>query len=161
MPRRSRKRLFTRRVITEKYLHSEGFPQLLENLAVIRSFVDDDDVIDLLMDEGAQPLRDEARRNAPYDPKRKKGVHLRDAIFASEGDVNRDPRGPTVLAGVNTNWRKGGAPHAHLIERGTFKMRSRPFWRPSVVKLRPVIAGAYAAGLRQLMTVALRVAGRT
>ena len=86
-------------------------------------------------------------RGRPYP----RDVHLRDAIFAAEGDPSKDKRGPTVLAGVDT--RK--APHASMVERGTSKTPARPFWRPAITKTRHVIAKIYADGLKKIIEKAV------
>lgn len=70
-------------------------------------------------------VRKYARYYAPYDPERKKGTHLRDAILVSDG-----PRVFTDVL-VTVRYKRPGAPHAHLLEFGTVKMRARPFMRPA------------------------------
>lgn len=77
----------------------------------------------------AEKIRDEARRRAPYDEGRRRGRHLRDAIFAGRGRQER----PDVLAGVN----RRRAPHAHLVEFGTRIWAGKPFWRPTLAALGP------------------------
>jgi HK97 gp10 family phage protein len=85
----------------------------------------------------------EAKRLAPYDPGRKKGTHLRDAIFLGPGD----PQRPDVLAGVN----RKKAPHAHLVEFGTVKWRGKPYWRPALAATKEQIQKIIAEGLLGLM----------
>jgi len=85
---------------------------------------------------------------APYDPKRKKGTHLREAILVSDG-----PLAFTDVL-VTVRYRRPGAPHAHLIEFGTVKSGAHPFMRPAAAtaagevqaiihkELMPLIKGA-------------------
>jgi HK97 gp10 family phage protein len=70
-------------------------------------------------------VRRYARYFAPYDPGRKKGTHLRDAILVSDG--------PLLFSDVlvTVRYKRPGAPHAHLLEFGTVKMAARPFMRPA------------------------------
>lgn len=95
--------------------------------------------------EGGKLLRDQAVYNAPYDPGRKKGTHLRDAIFVSWGDDNK----PNVLVGVRYNPK--GAPHAHLVEYGTVKMSPSPYFRPAVGQTASVIAATIKNGLQAII----------
>lgn len=59
---------------------------------------------------GGRVLAKEMKRQAPYDPKRRRGVHLRDSI------VVRKKRGTNdiILVGPSNH-----AYHAHLVEFGT------------------------------------------
>jgi HK97 gp10 family phage protein len=138
--------MFRRKVLTKRANEIAGLPELFNQLNDLGDAVEEDDVYKVLM-HGAFVLRDEAKDLAPYDPKRKKGTHLRDAIFATEGDPSKDPRGPNVIAGVN----KKLAPHAGLVERGTSKMPARPYWRPAVNATRPAIAEILAGGIRDII----------
>jgi HK97 gp10 family phage protein len=70
-------------------------------------------------------VRKYARYFAPYDKKRKKGTHLRDAILVSDG-----PLAFTDVL-VTVRYKRPGAPHAHLIEFGTVKNPAYPFMRPA------------------------------
>lgn len=70
-------------------------------------------------------VRKWARYYAPYDKHRKKGTHLRDAILVSDG-----PRAFSNSL-VVVRYKRPGAPHAHLLEFGTVKMRAYPFMRPA------------------------------
>ena len=150
MPRRKN----VRRVLTKRSAALEGLPELADKLSDILEAIDSDDVYELLMD-GAKTLRDEAKDLAPFGATRKRGVHLRDAIFAAEGDPSKDARGPNVIAGVNRRADRG-APHAHLVERGTARMPARPFWRPAIAATRPAIANIYSAGLRRIISDAAK-----
>lgn len=95
-------------------------------------------------------LRDRARANAPYDPGRKKGTHLRDAIFCGRGD----PTKPNVLVGVR--YKVPGAPHAHLVEFGTSKWAGKPYFRPALAQSGPQIASTIKDGLLKIINDATR-----
>jgi HK97 gp10 family phage protein len=86
-------------------------------------------------------LVQQARRNAPYNPRRKRGTHLRDAIFV--GTPAQRPSEPNILAGVNH--RK--APHSHLVEFGTSKWAGKPFWRPAIAQTKGEVMAIIKAGL--------------
>lgn len=93
-------------------------------------------------------LRDQVRRNAPYDPKRKKGVHLRDAIFAAAGPEDI----PNVLVGVRIGRRyQGGAPHAWLVEYGSSRSRAQPYFRPALTQTGPKIGRTIKDGLLEII----------
>jgi HK97 gp10 family phage protein len=96
--------------------------------------------------EGGKILADQARANAPYDPDRKKGTHLRDAIFVTRGDESK----PDVLVGVRYNQPRG-APHGHLLEYGTAKMKAQPFFRPAMTQTGRVIASTIKTGLLRVI----------
>jgi len=66
---------------------------------------------------GVNLMRDDARRRCPYRTGR-----LQESIRARMG---RDIQEGHVIAGGKE------APHAHLIELGTVKMRPQPFMRPA------------------------------
>jgi len=72
---------------------------------------------------GAAILRKVIRKNAPYDPKRKRGKHLRDTIRAQKKHRTND----LYLVGPTHE-----APHAHLVTHGT---GPRKFKKPHRVKL--------------------------
>jgi HK97 gp10 family phage protein len=133
-------------VLTKRSAEIAGLPELVEKLNSMAEAVESDRVYALLM-RGANMLAHDAQDNAPYDEGRTEGIHLRDAIFASEGDPSKDRRGPTVIAGVNTK----KAPHAPLVERGTSKMPAQPFWRTSITATRPAIAHTYAEGVKEII----------
>lgn len=168
-----RARTFQRRLFTKPSLQGKGkfaiygLPELFNKLNALGSVVEEEPVYSLLMRGGAIPLRDKARANAPYDPKRRRGVHLRDAIIAAYGDDSRSRSGPNVMAGVD----RKKAPHWAIVEYGTsrFVGRSfdplfgfsvererrniaRPYWRPAVAEMKPTIASNWAAGLKQIIT---------
>lgn len=137
---------FRRRVLSKGASNVAGLPELFRKLSDLGEAVESDDVYKVLM-HGAFVLRDEAKDLAPYDPARKSGTHLRDAIFAAEGDPSKDKRGPNVIAGVNSRL----APHAVLIEKGTSRMPAQPFWRPAITTVRGAVANIYAEGLKKII----------
>ncbi len=77
---------------------------------------------------GAKVIADEAKLNAPFNPERKTGVHLRKAIQLKKDKQNRNKFGWVV--GTEYKGSKA-APHAHLLEYGTVKMAAQPFLRPA------------------------------
>lgn len=77
----------------------------------------------LAVSAGARAIRDEAKKLAPYDPKRRKGTHLRDAI------VSRRVKNTNDLFDIGVLGNK--APHGHLLEYGTVNMSPKPFLRPA------------------------------
>jgi len=79
-------------------------------------------------------VRKYARFYAPYDKKRKKGTHLRDAILVSDGPLTFTD----VLVTVRS--KRPGAPHAHLLEFGTVRNRAYPFMRPAAATARGEVA---------------------
>ena len=72
--------------------------------------------------QGVNLMRDAAIRHCPFGPTRQRGIHLVETIKArmkkgfSEGYV--------TCGGKE-------APHAHLVENGTVRMRAHPFMRPA------------------------------
>lgn len=82
---------------------------------------------------------------APYDSKRKKGTHLRDAILVSPGPLFYS----NALVGVR--YRRPGAPHAHLVEFGTTRMQARPFMRPAAVSTAGEVQVVLREGLEQVI----------
>lgn len=80
-------------------------------------------VVRLAVGAGARVIRDAAKQLAPYDPSRKTGTHLRDAIVARKVPRTNDLYNVGTLSRV--------APHAHLLEFGTVKMPPAPFLRPA------------------------------
>jgi HK97 gp10 family phage protein len=98
--------------------------------------------------EAGTILRDQIRANAPYDPKRKSGTHLRDAVFVDEGREDA----PDVLVGVN--YRK--APHAHLVEFGSVKTAAKPYFRPAISQSIPRITQKIKDGLLAVIAKAVK-----
>lgn len=65
------------------------------------------------LNEQGQIAADRAKAGAPYNPKRKSGVHLRDAVrFYAYANEQKAELLVRAVGGAR------GAPHAHLIERG-------------------------------------------
>jgi hypothetical protein len=159
VPRRS---AFKRRVLTKKYINLEGLPDLFDKLNNVALMVDGNEVYQDVLLPAAYIGRDMIKQEAPFNARRKKGVHLRDAVFAAIGDPSRDPRGPTVLIGVNR--RK--APHAHLLEKGTKEritkrgrktgsVKARRFFQRGLTRARPWMARRIAAGVKLLIANAV------
>jgi HK97 gp10 family phage protein len=98
--------------------------------------------------EAGTILRDQIRANAPYDPKRKRGTHLRDAVFVDEGREDA----PDVLVGVN--YRK--APHAHWSEYGNARHAATPYFRPAISQTVPRIAQKIKDGLLAVIAKAVK-----
>jgi len=138
-----------RSVLTKKYKMEWNIPELVQKLEALGAAVDGKRIIDALM-VAAMTVRNEIRSRAPYDPKRKQGTHLRDAIFAGRGQPEKDPKGPSVLFGVNYK----RAPHAHLLEYGTVKMSAKPYFRPGVTASRDAVAGHLAGGIQAVIAEA-------
>jgi len=72
---------------------------------------------------GAQIIRKEAEKLAPYDQDRERGVHLKDEIIVRKKRRTND----IYLVGASNR-----VPHAHLVEFGT---GPRPFKKPHWVLL--------------------------
>lgn len=79
----------------------------------------------------ARIVQKEARKKAPYDKKRKGGVHLRDAIVVK----NYWGKLGVFIIGTQTKGQKS-APHAHLLEFGTVRMAKRPFLYPAYIEVK-------------------------
>lgn len=92
-------------------------------------------------------LAAQARANAPVSgvppsksPPRKKGTHLRDAIFVALGDLTK----PNVLVGVS--YKK--APHAHLVE---YSPNHQPYFRPAITQTAGAVANEIRTGLLDII----------
>lgn len=83
---------------------------------------------------------------APYDEKRKKGTHLRDALFV---DTRKHrPKQTDILVGVNR--RK--APHGPLQELGTERdPGGHPFLRPAAEQTRDDCGRDVAAAVKKVV----------
>lgn len=125
-----------------KAFQIEGLDEIQRKLGDIIDAVNGKKVKEVYL-EGAIILRDEAKKNAPYDPKRKSGTHLRDAIFAARGDDNK----PNVLVGV----RYKSAPHAHIVEYGSVKTSAHPYIRPAIAATGSKIASTINDGLLDII----------
>lgn len=132
-----------------KAFQIEGIDEILDNVSRVIDGVSGKKAKEVYY-EGGKILRDAARRNAPYDPGRKRGTHLRDAIFVDEGPENK----PNALVGVRYN--PGGAPHAHLVEYGSSRSQAQPYFRPAIVSAGPRIGETIKKGLRKIIEEAPR-----
>ena len=72
--------------------------------------------------QGVNLMRDSAKRRCPFGPTRQRGIHLVETIKARM--KKGFPEGYVTCGGKE-------APHAHLVEDGTVKMRAQPFMRPA------------------------------
>ena len=69
---------------------------------------------------------------------------------------SRDQHTPaTAIAAIDRS-HAAGAPHAHFLERGTSRMRARPFFRPAVDAKRYAVVDAVATGVARLVQEAVR-----
>jgi HK97 gp10 family phage protein len=127
----------------------EGFKELQDKFAAVIDAPSAKEAKQLYYEQG-RILRNQARENAPYDPGRKKGTHLKDAIFVSAGPEEK----PDVLVGVR--YKAPGAPHAHLVEFGTSKMPANPFFRKAIAQAGPTIASNIKSGLIQIIEKAAK-----
>lgn len=148
-PNKSGYRVFRRKVLTKKWVNSSGIPEFVKKMNAMGESVESEEIFEALM-KGAFRLRDNAKARAPYQSVRahpEGWLHIRDVIFAARGKPEKDRKGPTVIAGVNA--RK--APQAFWIEKGTYKMAARPFWRPAVAQSRPQIAAQLREDLQTIL----------
>ena len=153
----------SRRSVTgeaRKALQIEGLEEIHDRLAAIKNAVTGRQVKDVYYAAGRR-LRDRARANAPYDPGRKKGIHLRDAIFVDWGEENK----PNVLVGVRYGLADltgygiipgTGAPHAHLVEYGSARTSAHPYMRPAIAQEASAIANDIKQGLLKIIESATK-----
>ena len=80
---------------------------------------------------GANVIAKRARKLAPFDPSRKTGLHLNEAIITKRLDGTND------VMRIGVKYGRGGAPHAHLLEYGTVNMSPKPFMRPAAEQTLP------------------------
>lgn len=131
----------------------EGLDNLLKKLEALE--VKPAKVRKILL-EGAKLISEEAKRLAPYDEKRDKGIHLRDAIFAM--GKPRFSEDMSAIAAVSFK----RAPHAHLVEYGTGprpgtgQMPASPFWRPAIDNKKNEVVTNVVAGLKDLIEEAVK-----
>jgi len=109
----------------------EGVDQLLARFARAVDQISGDDRLyeDLL--QAARVAQREVQELAPV----RTGL-LRSAIGAGRGRPELYQRGPSVVVVLN----RRRAPHAHLLEYGTRYLRPRPFWRPGLSAVRPMVS---------------------
>lgn len=96
--------------------------------------------------EAVEPIVRAVKEEAPFDPGRTKGTHLRDAV---EGGVFRKRFGFPLAAFARIDRIK--APHAHLIQGGTVKMRANRFWTRGVRKAAPKANDIVLQGFGELI----------
>jgi hypothetical protein len=120
----------------------DGLDDLRRSLSAIRA-IGGDPRIKKIAEEGARVLHRSMVDRAPYNPRRKRGTHLRDAIFIGLGP----PEYANVLVGVNI--RK--APHAWLVEYGSRIWSGKPYFRPAIELLGDYVMGMIQQKLQQLL----------
>lgn len=119
-------------------LQVDGLPELKRAIRAMAEAGRTVEAKRLYLQAGAV-LRDAARQLAPYNPRRKRGTHLRDAIFVGGGPLSK----PDVLVGVNR--RK--APHAWIVEFGRRGWVGKPYWRPAISSTKRTILDMISRGL--------------
>jgi HK97 gp10 family phage protein len=132
----------------------EGLDTLYDNLERIVGNTTAEKLKPTFFQAGAA-LRDQAKNNAPYDPRRKKGYHLREAIFCAPGQKNE----PNVLVGVSRSRKKRGAPsapHGILVEYGTVKMPAQPFFRPAIAQTKETMTKIIITGIEKAIGDSLK-----
>jgi HK97 gp10 family phage protein len=125
----------------------DGLPELQASLAGMIDAMSAKEVKQVARG-GGEIVADVIKREAPYDPNRKEGIHLRDAIFVGGGKQDK----PDVLVGVNL--RK--APHGLLVEFGTTKKQPNPFFRRGVAQSGNAAAEHIERGLIQIIDQAAK-----
>jgi len=89
------------------------------------------------LEKAAEVVANEARRRVPVRSGKLKDtirvVRLRDS----------DARNVRIYAG---NRKKGGAYYAHIVERGSVKMRAKPFLRPALNASKKMIQSILRGG---------------
>jgi HK97 gp10 family phage protein len=98
--------------------------------------------VGVLVDGGKQMKADVLART-PRGPT----GNLRKAIFLDATDPFHDPKGPSVLVGINHRI----APHWHFLELGTSKQDASPFFRPGVLKSRAQVTELIRLGLKKIV----------
>ncbi len=117
----------------------EGLEQKLSELAAAGSGLQ---AVEVLKDAG-RAARDTVLRRTPKGPT----GNLRRAVFFSADQPFHDPKGPSVLVGVN----KRIAPHALLHELGTSRQQPRPFFRPGIATAKPLVKRIVERGLKKIV----------
>ena len=72
---------------------------------------------------------------------------LKSAVFLDASDPFHDPKGPSVLVGVNHR----RAPHAFIIEFGSHKQQPQPYFRPGVQASRGPVQRVLVDGLNEAL----------
>lgn len=120
----------------------DGLDDLRRSLSAIRA-IGGDPRVKKIAEEGARVLYRSMVDRAPYNPRRTRGTHLRDAIFIGPGP----PQYANVLVGVNM--RK--APHAWLVEYGSRIWSGKPYFRPAIQLLGGYVLGMIQRKLQDLL----------
>ena len=126
-----------------------GLDGILDNVNNILNKTRAEELKGVFMEAG-KVLRDRAKANAPV----RTGL-LRSAIFVAPGK----PDHADVIAGVSRSKKKTGAPsapHGLLIEYGTVKMSSRPFFRPAITETKDTMGKIIITGVRQIIEDAVK-----
>ncbi len=135
----------------------EGFPELQASLAETMTYARGKQIkMEVYLPAGEQ-VRAALIEAAPKGttPPPENWLRIRDAIWLAPGA----DKYPNVLVGINTK----KAPQARWVEYGTQprqtksgkstgKVEARPFWRPTMRKVRPQIIRYVANGWREQMT---------
>ena len=123
-----------------------GIDELLNNLKRMGKKVDD--VAPRALRAGAEPIRQAASDNAPYDATHA-GFHLKDNIMIS--DVQKDSKGePYVEVGP----QRGDNNHffyGKFHEFGTSKMKANPFVEPAFIAKRGECLNNIAAIVQEVI----------
>lgn len=101
-------------------------PKSLLSITGVNAFVGDvirhvttvDDQLDRVCETFARRIEKDAKANAPYDPRRREGTHLRDAITARRKERSEWLIGPEIPPAM----------HAHLVEYGVPSRGIAPTW---------------------------------
>jgi len=103
---------------TTRASYVEGLPECLAAFEKLGGTFDGMG-LELELLDCAGIMRDNIKMLAPYDPTRKKGAHLRDAIVAKTFSRQTYEQPAAFVAIDYSVFGKHGAPHAHLVEFGT------------------------------------------
>ena len=122
--------------------------------------------VESVLFRGAEVFAAAARQKAPYNPRRKKGIHLRDAIIVRRLRRRGSEPAPSIAA---VDRKK--APHAYLVEHGSGerviksgrlrgkplgKMPRQPFMRPAWNENKARVLQQITNDLGQLVDQAVR-----
>lgn len=135
------------KVTTGKAFKLEGIPEMVKTLRALYKTLSAEDKIGLannvrdVLLVPAEMIRDDARDTVPVRTGR-----LKSAIQAVPG------QGASAVAFVD----KEKAPYARMVEKGTSKMRARPYFRPAVHAVRPMAARMIAERLPAIMAMVTR-----
>ena len=93
------------------------------------------DKVEPILKEGGEMIVDAGRPVTPYDPKRKKGKHLREAWVTKLMPRRRNKNPAPCIAAIDHKI----APHASLVEKGTSRMAAKPYFRPTWDKMKRTV----------------------